>query len=127
MILKSAKHIANKAKDAAVQLFATRLINNFDLEKFGLDVDLRKVGRMTKLKINSEKQELYLTFDLHGEQSPIELTVQYRVLAPTQIEIVSVSSSRDWIATFVNEVLPAKRKQITVPAAVTAALSKILD
>jgi hypothetical protein len=127
MIPKSAKNIANRVKDAAVQLLATQLINNCNLEKFGLDIDLKKLGRMTKLKINSEKQEVYLTFDLHGEQSPIELTVQYRVLTSTQIEIVSVSSSRDWIATFVNEVLPAKRKQITVPAAVTTALSKILD
>ena len=127
MISKSAKHIANKVKDAAVQLFASQLINDFNLEKFGLGVDLKKLGRMTKLKINSEKQEVYLTFDLHGEQSPIELTVQYRVLTPTQIEIVSVSSSRDWIATLVNEVLPTNRKQITVPAAVTTALSKILD
>ena len=127
MISKSAKTIANKAKDAAVQLFTARVINNFNLEKFGLDVDLKKFGRMTKLKINSAKQEIYVAFDLHGEQSPIELTIQYRVLTPTQIEIVSLASSREWIATFVNEVLPAKRKQITVPAAVTAALSKMLD
>ena len=127
MIFKSAKNIANKAKDSAVQFFATRVLNNFNLEKLGLDVDFKKLGQMTKLKINSDKQEIYLTLDLHGEQSPIELTVQYRVLTPTQIEIVSVSSSRDWVATLVNEVLPAKRKQITVPAAVTTALSKILD
>jgi hypothetical protein len=126
MIPKSAKNIANKAKDAAVQFVATRVINNFSLEKLGLDVDLKKLGRMTKIKLNSDKQEIYLAVDLHGEQSPIELTIQYRVLTPTQIEIVSLSSSREWIATFVNEVLPAKRKQITVPAAVTAALSKIL-
>jgi len=126
MIPKSAKNIANKAKDAAVQFVATRVINNFNLEKLGLDVDLKKLGRMTKIKINSDKQEIYVAFDLHGEQSPIELTIQYRVLTPTQIEIVSLSSSREWIATFVNEVLPAKRKQITVPATVTAALSKIL-
>ena len=126
MIPKSAKNIANKAKDAAVQFVATRVINNLNLEKLGLDADLRKLGRMTKIKINSDKQEIYVAFDLHGEQSPIELTIQYRVLAPTQIEIVSLSSSREWIATLVNEVLPAKRKEITVPAAVTAALSKIL-
>ena len=127
MISKSAKHIANKVKDAAVQLLATQVLNNFNLEKFGLGVDLKKLGQMTKLKINSEKQEIYAAFELRGEQSPVELTIQYRLLTPTQIEIVSLSSSRDWIATLVNEVLPAKRKQITVPPAVTAALSKMLQ
>ena len=81
---------------------------------------------MTKLQLDSEKQEIYLALDLHGEQSPIELTIHYRLLSSTQIEIANVWSSRDWMATFVNEMVPAKNKQITVPTAVTAALSKII-
>ena len=81
---------------------------------------------MTRLQLDSEKQEIYVTLDLHGEQSPIELTIHYRLLSSTQIEIVNVCSSRNWIATLVNEMVPTKNKQITVPAAVTAALSKII-
>ena len=81
---------------------------------------------MTKLQLDSEKQEIYLALDLHGEQSPIELTIQYRLLSSTQVEIGDVWSSREWIATLVNEMVPAKDRQIPVPAWVTAALSKII-
>jgi hypothetical protein len=111
------KHIANKAKDVALRLVARWAANKFYL---------KKLGQVTKLQIDSEKQEIYIALDLRGEQSAIELTIQYRLLGSTQIEILNVSSSRDWIATLANEIIPAKNKQITVPAVVTAALSKII-
>jgi hypothetical protein len=82
---------------------------------------------MTKLQLDSEKQEIYIELDLRGEQTPAELTIHYRLLSSTEIEIVNVSSSRDWIATLINEIVPAKNKQITVPVVVTAALSKIFS
>jgi hypothetical protein len=111
------KHIANKAKDVALRLVGTWIVNKFYL---------KKLGQMTKLQLDSEKQEIYLALDLHGEQSPIELRIHYRLLSSNQIEIANVWSSREWIATLVNEMVPAKDKQITVPAGVTAALSKII-
>jgi hypothetical protein len=112
------KHIANKAKDVALRLVARWIVNKFYL---------KKLGQMTKLQLDSEKEEIYLALDLHGEQSPIELTIHYRLLSSNQIEIVNVWSSRDWIATLINEIIPAKNKQIPVPAVVTAALSKIIS
>lgn len=42
---------------------------------------------MTKLQLDSEKQEIYVALDLYVEQSPIELTIHYRLLTSTQIEI----------------------------------------
>jgi hypothetical protein len=111
------KHIANKAKDVALRLVARWIVNKFYL---------KKLGQMTKLQLDSEKQEIYLALDLHGEQSPIELAIHYRLLSSNHIEIANVWSSREWIAALVNEMVPAKDKQITVPAGVTAALSKII-
>ncbi len=110
------KHLANKAKDAALQGVAAWFANKYHL---------KKLGQMTKLQIDSEKNEVSLTLDLHGEQSPIDLTIRYRVIGATEIEIVDVRSSREWIATLVNEVIPATQKQITVPVNVTKALSKL--
>ena len=110
------KRIANKAKDVVLRLVARWIVNRFYV---------KKLGEMTKLQLDSERQEIYVTLDLHGEQSPIELTIHYRLLSSTQIEIANVCSSRKWIATLVNEMVPAKDKQVAVPAAVTAALSQI--
>ena len=109
--------IANKAKDIALQHVASRILNKYHLNK---------LGKMTSLRLDSEKQEIFIELDLHGEQTPIELTVKYRVLSSTLIEIADVQSSRAWITTLANEIVPADQKRITVPEAVTAALSKII-
>lgn len=111
------KIIANKGKDIALQFVAAWIVNKYHLNK---------LGQMTALRLDSEKQEIFITLDLHGEQTPIELTIQYRVLSSTEIEIADVHSSRAWIATLANEMVPAHQKRITVPEAVTAALSKLI-
>lgn len=111
------KFIANKGKDVALQLVAAWIVNKYHLNK---------LGQMTALRLDSDKQEIFIALDLHGEQTPIELTIQYRVLSPTQIEIADVQSSRAWIATLANEMVPAEKKRITVPEAVTTALSKLI-
>ncbi len=111
------KNIANKAKDVALQFIAAWIVNKYHLNK---------LGQMTKLQLDSEKQEVFITLDLHGEKSPIDLTIHYRLLSSTVVEIADVSSSREWIATLVNEMVPAKQKRITVPETVTAALSKFI-
>jgi len=58
--------------------------------------------------------------------SEVAVTVRYQVLSANQIEITSVSSSRDWIATLANELLPVEQRQIEVPPAVVTALSKVI-
>ena len=111
------KHIANKAKDVALQLVAAWIVNRYHL---------KKLGQMTKLQLDSDKGEIFIALDLHGEQTPIELTIHYRVLSPTEIEIANVHSSREWIATLANDMIPANQKRITVPETVTKALSKFI-
>jgi hypothetical protein len=109
--------IANKGKDMALQFVAAWIVNKYHLNK---------LGQMTSLQLDSEKQEIFIALELHGEQTPIELTIQYRVLSPTQIEIANVCSSRAWVAALANEMVPAEKKRIAVPEAVTAALSKLI-
>ena len=81
---------------------------------------------MTILRLDTEKQEISLELALHGEQRPIQVTIHYKVRSPNHIEITSVRSSRDWIATLVNEVLSVEQRQLEVPPAVITALSKLI-
>jgi hypothetical protein len=109
--------IATKTKEKALEVIAIQLFNNSRINK---------LGTMTSINLDSKKQELSIVLDLHGEQSPIEVTAKYRVLTPTQIEITEFQSSRAWITTLVNEIVPQSNKQITVPETVTKGLSNLL-
>lgn len=111
------KTILNKAKDATVQLAAKFIINKYKLDK---------LGTMTSLNIDSDKRQIFIALDLHGEQTPIELTIHYQVVSPTCLEIREVQSSRTWIATLVNEMIPSEKKRVEVPTALITALSKMI-
>lgn len=110
------KNFANHFKDAALQVVAKWAANRHQLNK---------LGRITNLRVNSDAQEVFLDVDLHGEETPVELTVHYRVLSPTLLEIVAVQASRQWMTALINDVIPAEQKRLTVPTAVTRALSKL--
>jgi metal-responsive CopG/Arc/MetJ family transcriptional regulator len=114
------KSIINALKDAALAPVARWIINKYNH-------NLRKLGEMTILRLDCQKQQLSMAFDLRGEQTPIELTLHYHVQSPSVIEITEVHSSREWITTLANDIISAKSKQIEVPAFVTAALSKIIQ
>ena len=81
---------------------------------------------MTTLNIDSEKNEVSMTLQLHGEQTPIEMTIRYKVRSATSLEVIGIHSSRAWIATLVNDLIPAPQKTFEVPPYVTTALSKII-
>lgn len=107
---------ANKVKDVALQQLAKWFANRYHL---------KPLGRITDLKLDSVAQEISVSLDLHGEQSPVDLTMRYRVASPTTLEISDVKSSRQWIAELINNVIPAEQKCLEVPHAVTQALSKM--
>lgn len=114
----AAKNIANSGKDSTTQL-AARMFINYKLNKLN-------IGSMTKIEIQTDKQEVFVVLDLKGEQTPIELTIHYHVLNATQIEIKEVRSSREWIDTVVNQFLADKLKAITPHATVMLALTKLI-
>jgi hypothetical protein len=111
------KRIVNIAKDTVLQRIAAWVINKYHL---------KQLGQMSTLRLDSEKQEIFMVLNLHGEPTSIELAVHYRVLSSTLIEITDVRSSREWITTLVNNIVPAEAKRIPVPAAFTTALAKLI-
>ncbi len=108
--------LANKVKDVALQQVAKWLANRYHL---------KQLGRIIDLKVDSVSEEVFVVLDLHGERSPIELTMHYRVISPTLLEIAEVKASRQWIAEFINHMIPAEQKCVEVSPMVTRALSKI--
>ena len=100
-----------------MQIVATWIANKYYFEK---------LGKIKTLKIDSENEQVFLELDLKGESTTVEMMVHYRIVNPTLIEIVDVRSSREWMATLANEILPVEQKQITVPKTVTVALSQLI-
>jgi hypothetical protein len=105
---------ASQFKDAAVEHVAKWLGNRYHL---------KRLGRIKELKLNSTAQEIFLVMDLHGEKETIELTLHYRVHSPTVLEIAEVTCSRPWITEFINGMVPAEQKRLTVPLTVTRILA----
>ena len=105
---------ASQFKDAALEHVAKWLANRYHH---------KRLGRITDLKLDSSAQEIFLVLDLHGEQAPIELTLHYRVHSPTVLEIAEVQCSRPWITEFINGMVPAEQKRLTVPSTVTRILA----
>lgn len=112
----SVKTIANKVKDAALQQVAKWIANRYHLTQ---------MGRITELRFDSSAQQIFLVLDLLGEQEPIELMVHYRVLNPDVLEIADVQASRQWITAFINQVVPAEQKRLTVSPAVVRMLTNM--
>ncbi len=104
-------------KDAALEGVAKWVANHYGLKRF---------GRIEELKLDSTTEEIFVVLELHGEETPIEMTMPYKVAGPTQVEIGVVKASRQWIEEVINHVIPAEKKSLTVPLAVTKALSKVI-
>lgn len=113
--MSSFKIFANKAKDLALQGVATWVASRFHLNK---------LGKVKDMQLDSEKSQIFLILELEGEDKPIDLTVRYRLLSKTEIEIAEVHASRPWMTTFANDLVPAGQKRFTVSPMVVKALSK---
>lgn len=109
------KSWASQFKDAALQHLAKWFANRYHL---------KRLGRITGLKLNRNAQEIFMALDLHGEREGIELIVHYRVLSPTVLEIAQVQASRPWMTEFINGMVPAEQKRLTVSPAVIRILAQ---
>ena len=116
LVCMTFKAFANKAKDLALQHVGSWVANR---------LHLNQLGKVTTLRIDSAKAEIFLTVDLEGESTPVDLTMQYRILQPTLLEVVHVDASRVWMTTFINKLVPPEQKQFTVPKVVSKALSQL--
>ncbi|WP_395746947.1 hypothetical protein [Prosthecobacter sp.] len=108
---------ANKLKDTALQQVARWFANHYHL---------KKLGRVTELKVDSVAEEIFMVLELHGETAPVELKVHYHVAGPTLLQIVKVKASREWMTELVNHVIPAEQKLLEVSPMVIRALSKLM-
>jgi len=104
---------AARVKDAALPQVAKWLANRYHL---------KRLGRITDLKLDSTEQKVFLALALHGEKDLIELTLHYRVLSLELLEIAEVQASRPWITELINNVIPADQKRLVVPSTVTRIL-----
>src|SRR5215210_6810184 len=104
------------AKDAALSSAGPWLFNHFQINR---------LGHMTSFQIDSERQLINMSLDLHGEERPIDLTIAYQLVeesGDSLIEITRVDSTRQWIATLANEIIPAEKRRHVIPPLVKAAL-----
>lgn len=106
------------AKDIAVKAF-TPTLSKILIERYHLD----KIGKLSGLEINRKQLEIKFSLELRGEQTPIDVAVQFRTLPSNEIEISNVTASREWIAILINEMLPAEKKRFEVPAEAISFLS----
>jgi len=107
------KDILNQGKDLLIGSAVIPFVNGI----------LKPIGKMSSLKIDSSAKLLHMTLELDGEASPVQLAVQYSIISPTLLTVRVASSSRPWISTLVNEMIPEQSRQIPVPEMVTKALS----
>ncbi len=108
------------AKDAALSGAGPWLFNHFQIGR---------LGHMTSFQIDSERQLINLSLDLHGEERPIDLTLAYQLIeegGEWLIEITRVDATRQWIATLANEIIPPEKRRHVIPPLVKAALTKIV-
>ncbi len=120
--------LLNTAKDAIIDAVASSdTAKNAALKmmapKFFADYGLAKLGTLEKVEITTEKKEILVVLNLHGEAAPVEVTVHYRVLKPGEVEIVNVRSSKAWVAILVNEVVSPALNKIEVPTEATKFLA----
>lgn len=114
--LMSFNAFANKVKDAALEQVAKWFANRYQL---------KELGRISDLKVDSVAEEIFMVLELHGEVEPIKLTLLYRVVSPTLLEIVHVKSSRAWIGELINNVVPVEQKRVEVAPMITKALTRL--
>jgi hypothetical protein len=72
------------------------------LRQYNLD----KLGSPRVAYLDKSARKLAITLLLDGESTPIELEFFYATAEEGQIEITEVKSSRVWIATLANELVP---------------------
>jgi hypothetical protein len=113
-----AEKAADAAKDIAVQAFAPTLAQKL-IDRY----QLNKIGSLSDLQIHRKKLEIQFSLNLRGEQNPIDVTVHFRALPSSEIEITKVTASREWITILINEFLPAEKKRFEVPQEAISFLS----
>jgi hypothetical protein len=91
--------------------------------------NFEKWGKMTSIKLDSEKQLIEAVLELKGEDKPVELKINYHLTerdGKTQMLIDRVESSREWLTTLLNEVALKQNQPIEIPPQAAVLLRGVL-
>jgi hypothetical protein len=108
----------DKAKEMALNLLISTISKKL-IEMCHLD----KLGELSHIKIQMNPLAIHCSLNLRGEEKPVDVGVEFRLLPPNRVEISKVTASREWIAILANEILPAEKKRFEVPETVITLLS----
>jgi hypothetical protein len=90
---------------------------------------LKPYGNMTSFQIDTENKKIFLSADLRGEASCIEITASYatsEIGGQTHLSVTRVESSREWLTDLANSYLAANPFAAPVPPGVLSAAVRIL-
>lgn len=91
--------------------------------------NFEKWGKMTSLKLDSEKGQIEAVLDLKGEDKPVELRVKYHLIeqeGKTQMVIEEIITSREWLTALLGEVALKQKNVVEIPAQAAALLRKVV-
>jgi hypothetical protein len=95
--------------------------------RLAVNAQLRSIGEMTELSIDTKKRRVRVRLELVGEKEPIEIEIlRYNVKSKgetTHISIEEATASREWLAVALREFIVGQ--DLTVPAK-AGALLKLL-
>lgn len=95
--------------------------------RLAVNAQLRSIGEMTELSIDTKKKRVRVRLELVGEKEPIEVEIlRYNVESKgetTHVTIEEATASREWLAVALREFIVGQ--DLTVPAK-AGALLKLL-
>jgi hypothetical protein len=111
---KSLRNVLHRSKDATLA-FALRRATN---------ANLRSIGEMTELSIDTKTKRVRVRLELLGEKEPIDVEILRYSLKEkgetTYITIEEVTSSREWLAVALREFVVGQ--DLAIPARAGAVL-----
>ena len=90
------------------------------IEKFiATYLERKKLGKITKCKLDSKKKNIKLTLLLKKEKEPLEIKISNYSFKKEGLEgyftFDSISTSRDWNSNALERIIANKNKRIKVP------------
>jgi len=110
---------APRMKDIILSMIGSWVANSF----------VRKYGKVSSIKLDTEQKNLTVTAELLGELSPLTIVLKYKSYrrnGQMLVEITYVESSREWIKLVANDYLNTNKAPIEVPGGLAAAAFRFL-
>lgn len=90
---------------------------------------ISKYGKMTTLRIDTKNKFIFVSSELHGETTPIDIQVEYvinKVQNNQQVEFKKIQISREWMNELANEYLMQTPLIVNIPQGFASSAIKVL-